>query len=847
MALTVATNTGALMAQAAASGVNKDMELSMERLSTGKRINGASDDAAGVAIASRLTSEIKGTNQAIRNAMDGQALIDTAEGAHVEVEAIMQRMRELAVQSSNGTNDSSDRANLQVEMSQLSSEIDRIALTTSWAGQNLLNGTSGETNPATSSEQASFSFRVGSGTAAADTVQMGITALSTGSLGLSGPSGTPTISNSAYADANADTNGALSIAGNKITFSGEWKHDDEYKIDINDATVTIKLNNADKYSDDAAGVSAQLKDAIDTIVATNTAITDNISATDNGDGSVSLAASNLAITGLSVKTDKTTQAVFSANAHTASDVITSSLQNGNTQLKLSGTWNATDTVEVKVNGAAAATKITLVDDDNYANTLEGVAQQLVDALEADDDTKMVGISYTTDGNGTILLHDNRRHTLSVENGDTIKLTGLTHEDDEEFDLKIGGIAVAVKTAADGYEDSLGGVANQIKDQILATTGLKHLDITANADGTVKINNPGVLAADNYKKSNGTGAITTLAVDSTNQKLTFGGTVHGQFIDGMKYTATVNGNDYTITANESDGFSNDIDGLAAQMVQTINDAGNLVGLTVAAGASGTGEVIFTDATTSLTHGANNSITLDQAPGSANAVTLNAMDIELTDANHQDGDKYSFNVFGREVNITVDKTDVYDETDNGLAKQLKDAIDALDIKGLVVTEDGTKPKVALTIVPVFGDTKVEPLQPSVAYSDGKLSIGGTVGSGDKISFDIEGKTISVQAFNTSKSDLATTIKNAIDGQNIDGLTATNNGDGTISLTSGGADLSVTTADGAAKTIETLDEALKTLNNQRAMLGAVSNRLDSTVNNLTNISSNLQAGRDQLVNLN
>ena len=89
MALTVATNTGALMAQAAASSVNKEMEISMERLSTGKRINGASDDAAGVAIASRLTSEITGTNQAIRNAMDGQALIDTAEGAHAEVENLL--------------------------------------------------------------------------------------------------------------------------------------------------------------------------------------------------------------------------------------------------------------------------------------------------------------------------------------------------------------------------------------------------------------------------------------------------------------------------------------------------------------------------------------------------------------------------------------------------------------------------------------------------------------------------------------------------------------------------------------------------------------------------------------
>ena len=84
MALTVATNTGALMAQAAASSVNKDMETSMERLSTGKRVNSAADDAAGVAIASRLNSEIRGTNQAIRNAMDGQAMIDTAEGAHIK-------------------------------------------------------------------------------------------------------------------------------------------------------------------------------------------------------------------------------------------------------------------------------------------------------------------------------------------------------------------------------------------------------------------------------------------------------------------------------------------------------------------------------------------------------------------------------------------------------------------------------------------------------------------------------------------------------------------------------------------------------------------------------------------
>ena len=112
----------------------------MERLSTGKGINGASDDAAGSAIPSRLTAEIRGTNQAICNAMDGQAMIDTAEGAHQEVENIFQRMPELAVQSANDTNFSVDRSFLQSKISQLRTEIVRIASTTSWTGINLMDG-----------------------------------------------------------------------------------------------------------------------------------------------------------------------------------------------------------------------------------------------------------------------------------------------------------------------------------------------------------------------------------------------------------------------------------------------------------------------------------------------------------------------------------------------------------------------------------------------------------------------------------------------------------------------------------------------------------------------------------
>ncbi|XXK35464.1 flagellin [Rhodobacteraceae bacterium nBUS_22] len=141
MALTVSTNTGALMAQAAASSVNKDMESSIQRLSTGKRINSASDDAAGVAIASRMEASYRGLNQAIRNATDAQALINTAEGAQIETTSILQRMRELAVQSINDTNSTEDRLALNNEITQLQAEITRIADTTTWAGIKLLDGT----------------------------------------------------------------------------------------------------------------------------------------------------------------------------------------------------------------------------------------------------------------------------------------------------------------------------------------------------------------------------------------------------------------------------------------------------------------------------------------------------------------------------------------------------------------------------------------------------------------------------------------------------------------------------------------------------------------------------------
>ena len=174
MALAIATNNAALNAAASASSVNRDMETSMARLSTGKRINSASDDAAGVAISSRLSAEIRGTDQAIRNSLDGQALIDTAEGAHKEIENILQRMREVSVQAANDTNNSQDRANLQAEMDALVTEIDRIAGTTTWAGEKLMESANG----------TDFSFQVGAKTDDKNQINITINGMGANALGL---------------------------------------------------------------------------------------------------------------------------------------------------------------------------------------------------------------------------------------------------------------------------------------------------------------------------------------------------------------------------------------------------------------------------------------------------------------------------------------------------------------------------------------------------------------------------------------------------------------------------------------------------------------------------------------
>ena len=150
------TNVSATLASNAITRNDRAMSTAMERLSTGLRINSASDDAAGLAIASRMRSQVDGLEQAARNANDGISMIQTAEGAYIEVSNMLSRMKELSVQASSGTYSNTDRAALNLEFSQLQSEMKRIAGNTQWNGFNILDGAAGGTS-------ATVNYQVGAG------------------------------------------------------------------------------------------------------------------------------------------------------------------------------------------------------------------------------------------------------------------------------------------------------------------------------------------------------------------------------------------------------------------------------------------------------------------------------------------------------------------------------------------------------------------------------------------------------------------------------------------------------------------------------------------------------------
>lgn len=263
MALTINTNVASLNAQRHLHNSRSGLETAMERLSSGLRINSAKDDAAGLAISDRMTSQIRGLNQAARNANDGISLAQTAEGAMQESTNILQRIRELSVQSANATNSAADRKALQAEVNQLKSEMNRIANSTTFNGLKILDGTF-----------LSQQFQVGPN--ANETIGVSIASMQADDLGryfIDANNLTPNQGTGSSTIASADLTGAINtITTQELTITG-------------DAGVgTVQVTDGDTAFDIAAAVNVVSSDSGVTATARSTATLTGL----QNDGIVSL-------------------------------------------------------------------------------------------------------------------------------------------------------------------------------------------------------------------------------------------------------------------------------------------------------------------------------------------------------------------------------------------------------------------------------------------------------------------------------------------------------------------------------------------------------------------------------
>lgn len=243
MALTINTNIASLNAQRNLGKSQNDLNRSMQRLSSGLRINSAKDDAAGLAISDRMTSQIRGLNQAARNANDGISMAQTAEGALSETTNILQRMRELAIQAANDTNSASDRASLQAEVNQLKQEMTRIAETTTFNERNVLDGSLSDAQ-----------FQVGA--SANETISFSISSAKAVDLGDNALTSNNPVGIEAAITRSADTTAGNNVAAQDLTIVGA-RGTDVVKIENNNTANRIaELVN---IASETTGVSADAR------------------------------------------------------------------------------------------------------------------------------------------------------------------------------------------------------------------------------------------------------------------------------------------------------------------------------------------------------------------------------------------------------------------------------------------------------------------------------------------------------------------------------------------------------------------------------------------------------------
>jgi len=833
------TNVKSMYAQDALTVNNRKLDQSMQRLSTGLRINSAKDDAAGLAISNRMSSQIAGLSVAIRNANDGISMMQTAEGALGEVTDMLQRMRELALQSASDINNDNDRSYLNAEVQSLKTEIDRIVSTTQFNGKNLLDGT--------------MNAMLQIGEKAGQTMNVAIGNLATAALGTTSSSGvtTASTSNSAQGVAAVSTISQMAFNGNDsygfilkvgngtglatvdLTISGGV-------VTGNDAEdVAAKIRAAATAAAAAGGATAATKAAManldvkanGNVLTITNKLGDKVEVsgfTSTANGTASYASVSGSGTSRLLNDTAAVASVQNTNASPASPATgTLSLQSGKsysfrlndqliniTNLDTAGAGNTTTSQALAAMklaigaGSSASTgvagvfsladatgKQVAITNFSSSATPAGSAGAMVMTVRVDADSDVTSKSFANGGADTASLADI---------GDIVQMSFT--QSDAKYEFKIG--AVATKVTVDATAQSLQAAIEAARDQINNdTAGLGAKVIARVVDGKLELEaKAATVAIDTFSSVGkpavvagtatlgGTNLVASGAASTTNGVQATASQMALSFSESDNYSftltnaagggtttisATVNGTDYSalVSAVNSNTTATGI---------TARVDGNKVLLEKASGESftlanmsstGSGKMTAANAA-----GQGSSAVLDDTAAITGATTAaagraTAATMELT--NSGDETKVGFTISDGTTNAVV-RPGAWTVT--GGADILAEVNRALTTAGSSIT---------------------------ASYANGKLSLSNATGGKIEINNYSSDGTTTLTATPASGQG----VGKVLDDSSLGGLQAS------VSA------VAISTQAGSSNAIATIDRALENINSQRANLGAFQNRLNYT----------------------
>ena len=901
------TNTAAINAQYNLSKVQSAMDDAMSALSSGKRVTSAADDAAGLSIITRMESQVRGLNQAMKNAADGQNMVATAEGAMDEITNMLQRMRELALQAANDTMNQQDRNNLNNEMDQLKTEIDRVVENTRFNDQVLLDGS-----------QQGTSLQIGA--KSGESMSFTIADMSTSSLG----SSTSALDATGSVSASAQGTGAVENVVN-MTFNGNGTY--AFNITLDGKSATGGTQEQISISADVTGYSAKdiaqdINDKIALTGATGYAERDL-----TGILSASYSGNTVTIT----NKEGTSVDIGSFVAQGSNTAVVNPVTNSSVDTKTLESVTEIDTLANSGGDTAVASKATLqleigkkfsfelnntlIEVDTTTDGLAAAGKTLAQALTALDDAITDAIDLTSGtGKGSVTVTDETTHmtiemqdstgadiSVSAFNKQSVRavddsfltfnadVTGTTtttvaHDESLTSDLTTGGTALTIATTKTGRISfgnqelansfSIDWTAGSVNGVVATAASTYTVDVTKDfndeldriameisQDGGLNVtavNNGGSLEINNQS----TGAITfaTTAIDAEGFDAVTEGSAHiwsdlvaneavtsdDDISDETGATALVDGSVYhvsngteavasvmALTFDSDDRYSFDIgattitadvvNGSLSALMNVVNSHSSTTNVSA---SIDNGSLMLSKADGSaftianFSSEANGKVTAANAAGQGgsalleNAGTSASMSIGASgeavattvELSFSGDDKYSFKISDGASTATVRATDTVNGSDADadtadLLAEITLALSSANMSHIKATS-ATGDNGTITLTNELGG-KID-ITNFASDSSGKMTVSPASGQG-------VAKILDDDAVSGSYDSVAT----------IDALSSST----------------------AQLAVQAIDRALENINSQRSELGAVSNRLDHTINNLGNVVVNTEASQSRI----